>query len=277
MFRQLAIAPVLFAVGATSCATTPKVDTTPGTVDVEVDRVMPMAESLDASAVEITLKLYNPTTKPVTLAGITYGIDTKEVAGKLEGKVDGGATLEPEEEIELKFRQSIRFPADTEAYRAVIERSTIPFELAGKVALESGDAVDFSRVGEVATPSLPKFVVHEAQAARYGKSGVDVTLFLRLINENVFNVMIEGVEYTVFIQDKEVKKEQAAVGIKLLAAAAEEYEAGTVLDGSTLTKEEIAEILRNRKVSYRVTGVLELTRLSIPFDHQGEIELATGE
>lgn len=268
----MACASVLVA-----CAGNQKPAETKGTLDVSVERVMPMAESLDASAVEITLKLFNPTSKPVQVTGVSYSIDTDDVSGKLEGTADSGATVDPQQEAELKFRHSIPFPKDVDTYRAVIERSTIPVSLRGTVALGGGGSVGFERVSEVATPSLPKFVVHEAQAARYGKDGVDVTLFLRLINENVFAVMIEGVNYTVFVNDKEVKSEQAAIGIRLMAAAAEEYEVGSVLDEASYDKEALKVILSARSVTYRVTGKVELPRLTIPFEYVGEIELASGE
>jgi len=265
------------AVALASCAGTQTPKDSGGTLDVDVDRVMPLAESLDASAVEVTLRLFNPTSKAVRVESVTYALDTDDVGGMLEGTAEGGATVEPQQEAELRFRQSIPFPEEIEAYKAVLDRSTIPVSLEGSVALSGGQAVKFKRVSEVATPTLPKFVVHEAQAARYGKDGVDVTLFLRLINENVFGVLIEGVEYTVFINEKKVKTEQAALGVRLMAAAAEEYEVGTVLDEQTFEKDEIKQILADRKVGYRVVGKVELARLTIPFEYRGELELATGE
>lgn len=261
---------------AAACAAPQKVVES-GSVQVAVDRIMPLAESLDASAVEVTLRLRNSTGDAVSIESVAYEINTADVGGKLSGTAEGGATIEPQQEAELKFRQSIRFPEDKDAYKAVIDRSTIPVELTGSVKLSSGESVSFARSSEVATPSLPKFVVHEAQAARYGKAGVDVTLFLRLINENVFPVQIGSVNYTVEVGGKKVKSEQAAIGQRMLASAAEEYEVGSVLDEQSFDKEQIQKMVADRKVTYRVHGTVELARLTIPFEYDGEIELATGE
>ena len=117
-------------------------------------------------------------------------------------------------------------------------------------------------------------MVHEAQAARYGKTGVDISLFLRLINENVCGLSVEGVDYTGELNGKEIKKEQAALGIKLLGSAAEEYEMTTILDDSTLGRKELKALLKEKIVRYRVYGVLELDFIKIPFGHSGEVKLA---
>jgi len=271
---RLALLPAIALAG---CAGGQKVESKPADVAVTVDRVMPMPESLDASAVEVTLKLYNPAEKAVQISTVDYSIDTQDVGGKLSGTAEGGGKIEPNQEAEIKFRQSIPFPADLEQYKKILERKTIPINLAGKVKLGDGRSYSFERVSEVATPELPIFVVHDAQAARYEKAGLDVTLFLRLINDNPFPVLIEGLTYTVWVGDKKIKTEQAAVGARLIANAAEEYEVGAVLSEKSLGKDRLRQVLSDRKVSYRVEGQLELRRLTIPFEHTGEIELATGE
>lgn len=248
-----------------------------GAIAVAVDRVMPMNESLDASAVEVTLRVANPTEKPMKIQSIEYEIDTLDVAGKIPGTADVSADLEADQTAELRFRQSIPFPKEAEAYKAILDKKTIPANVSGKLKLVTGESFAFEKASEVATPLLPRFEVHDAQAARYGKEGVDVTIFLRLVNDNVFPVLIQGVVYTVFVADKELKTEQAAVGVRLLPAAAEEYEAGSQLDASSFDKAKLKDILTTKKVSYKVVGKIEIERLTLPFEHTGEITLATGE
>ena len=243
------------------------------TLNIEVERMMPSAVSLRKTAVEVILAVDNPMSSTLKVVGGKYSIDTKEVAGVLSGDVEVNAQLASGASTEITFRQEIPFPKDNEAYKAIIDRSTLPIELKGQLTLSDGSQMPFSRISEVATPSLPKFVVHEAQAARYGKSGVDVSLFLRLINENIFGLGVEGVDYTVELNGKEIKKEQAAVGIKLLGAAAEEYEVTTVLDEKSFGKQEVKDLLANKLVTYRVHGELELSFIKIPFEHTGEIKL----
>lgn len=261
----------LLALGACSSTQKSKVDEVD--VQVTVERLLPRAESLDASAIEVTLKVNNPTGKPIKIDSIQYEIDTKEVSGVLTGTSQSGATIESVQTALVTFSKSVPFPKDKEAYQEVISRGTITADLNGDVLLGDGRKLHFARKGQVATPTLPKFVVFDAQAARYEKEGLDVTLFLRLINENVFPITIERVRYTVFVDNKKIKSEQAAIGVRLLQGAAEEYEVSTILDDKTLEKGAVKRILASGKLGYKVTGAVDITRLQIPFEYENEIEL----
>lgn len=276
--RTARAAPLIAAAAfVASCRSTQKVEAEDADVSVIVDRVMPKAKSLDASAVEVTLKLMNPSDQPVKIQRIDFEIDTKDVSGTLKGSSASGATIEAAQTAEVTFLESIPFPEEKDAYKVVLGRGTIPANLKGEVVLGDGTKLPFERKGEVATPTLPQFIVFDAQAARYEREGLDVTLFLRLVNENVFPVTIEVVKYTVYVEDKKIKSEQAALGVRLLQGAAEEYEVSTVLDDKSFEKGRVKSILDAGRVSFRVTGKIVLERLEIPFDHTGEIELGSGE
>lgn len=245
----------------------------------EVDRLFPMAESLDASAVEVTILLENPTDEALTVKDIAYTLDSGDVGGIQEGTAESGATVGPKQKIELKFKHSIPFPGDAAAYSAVLDRQTIPINLDGTITLSNGEEVEFERVGEVATPTLPKLVVNDAQAARYGTEGVDVTIFLRLVNDNPFSVLVQSCEYTIYVEDIEARSDTAAVGTRLLPAAGEEYEFSRQITGKDPKFGDVLakKVLASGKVNYRIEGKIDLARLSIPFKHEGTIELATGE
>jgi LEA14-like dessication related protein len=247
-------------------------------VAVTVDRVLPKAESLDASAIEVTLKVANPTSSPVKIESVEYEIDTKDVGGVLKGSAGSGTTLESQQTAEVTFQKSVPLPTgDKQAYQDVIARGTIPADLKGSVVLGDGRKLAFERHGEVATPSLPKFVIHDAQAARYEKEGLDVTIILRLVNENVFPVTVQGVKYTVFVEDKKIKTEQAAIGTKLLQGASEEFEVSATLDDKSFDKKKVKQVLANGKLTYKVVGKLDIPELEIPFEYNGEIELGKPE
>jgi LEA14-like dessication related protein len=260
------------------CKSTPKNAGPAEDPVVEVDRVFPQPESLEASAVEVTLAISNPTGESIEIAGVEYTIDTKDVGGVLKGKVQGGATVAPQQKSELKFRQSVPFPSDRDQYKTILDRQTLPFELKGTVKLGDGTKLDFEKIGEVATPTLPRFEVNDPQAARYGAEGVDVTMYLRLINDNVFPVLVQNVTFTVWVNDKKVRSETAAVGQRLIAGSAEEYEVSkTITAGKEFPAAEVKAILQSGRLTYKVDGTIEVARLTIPFEHSGTIELATGE
>lgn len=260
-----------------ACASAP---TATGPVEglrVQVSQVLPVNESLDSSAIEVVLRLENPTEDAVTVEKVDYKLDTDDVAGVVSGSAESGAEIGPGQSAELRFRQSLAFPEEEAAYRAILQREEIPVNLSGVLTMADGDDVPFERVTSVATPTLPKMIINDIQAARYGREGVDLTMFLRLVNENMFAVLIEGATYTVTVQDKEVRTEQAGVGVRLVGGAAQEFPVNVVLDEKRFDKETMKRILQAGRISYKVAGNIELKRLTIPFEYEGEIQLAAGE
>ncbi len=268
-----------FLISSLGCASTPKNTGPAAELAVEVDRVMPQAESIEAAAVEITLIITNPTDSPVTVKSVEYEIDTKEVAGVQKGSATSGQAVQAQQKSELKFRQVIPLPTEAEAYKAVFARETMPIGLSGVVKFSDGSELEFEREAEVAVPSLPRFIVNDAQAARYGSDGVDVAIFLRLVNDNVFGVLVQSADYTVYVNDKKVRSDTCAVGTRLVAGSAEEYEVSKTVGGkgSDFSAAEVKEIFSKGQLSYRVEGKIELARITIPFSFDGTIQLATGE
>lgn len=261
----------------TACASAPAPSGPAAGLSVEVAQIFPTNESLDNSAVQVVLKLENPTAEAVTVEKVEYELDTGEVAGVVSGTAESGAEVGPGQSAELRFKQSVPFPADEAAYRAILERQEIPVNLNGTLTLADGEEIAFERVSSVATPTLPKMIINDIQAARYGREGVDVTMFLRLVNENMFAVLIEGATYTVTIQDKEVRSEQAGVGVRLVGGAAQEFPVSVVMDEKRFDKDTMKRILSAGRISYKVEGNIELKRLTIPFQYEGEIQLAAGD
>jgi LEA14-like dessication related protein len=247
----------------------------PQDVAVKVNQLFPRNTSLDASQIAVKLQLFNPRTGGVTIEKINYEIDTGDVSGIVKGSKDGGDTLESQQTAEVEFEQSIPLPKDRDAYQKVLAGGNIPVSVKGTVHFADGSSSDFERQGSVGTPSLPKFEVTDAQAARYGSEGLDVTFFLRVINENDFSVTIEQVEYAISINGKELKKEAGAIGTRLPSGAAQEFEVSVILDPKTFP--EVKGILTEQKLDYTVAATVQVAGLEIPFEQSKGIELGSGE
>jgi LEA14-like dessication related protein len=266
----LGIGALMFGIG---CAT-PKAGAPAEGVSVKVGSMFPKNKSLDGSAIAVKLELYNPG-KGTKISRIDYTFDTGEVSGVLKGTSDAGATIEANQNAEVEFEQAIPFPEDREAYRQIIEKGAIPVSLEGTVHFDDGTSVPFERKGDVATPSLPRFVVYDAQAARYGKEGLDVTFFLRLVNENVFTVTIQEVEYAVSINGTELKKESGAIGSRLPQGAGQEFEVSVLLEPKSFPATK--QILADRRLTYTVSGKVSVAGLELPFEESKDIELGASE
>ncbi len=266
---------LLFLPLACACASQPKTEAAPEDPVARVDRLLPKAESLSAFAVAVRLEVENPRVEALTIKQIEWALDTGELAGVIKGNTDSDASLEPSQKGELEFRQSIPYPEDKDAYRALFDKGSLPLDLKGTVTFTDGTQVAFEKKGSVAMPRLPKLVVNDAQAARYGKEGLDVTIFLRLINENDFAVNIGGVNYTVSINGQELKSEQGGIGVRLAQGAAQEFEVGIVLEEKTFKGTK--DILAAGKLEYAVKGMIDVAGLELPFEHGDEIKLAQSE
>lgn len=270
MMKQVMLS--MAAVAMVGCATQQAAPVAEDPPAVKVDRLFPQPDSLDASKLAVKVAIYNPRSKPVRLIDITYEVDTKDVAGVIKGTVPIDSAVDPDQVAEAEFVVEIPFDkSDAAAYMAILAKETVPLEVKGQANFEGVGAVPFTRVGAVATPSLPKFIVHDAQAARYGKEGIDVTFFLRLINENAFTVTVGEVDYALEIYGKKLKEQQAGIGTTLVAGAAQEFEVSAVLEEKTFPG--VNAQLKTGKLQYRVTGTVSVNDVEEEFAHEGEIDL----
>lgn len=245
----------------------------PASLDARVSRIFPKPKDLDTSVLAVKLEVYNPRQEPIPVQAVRYTLDTGEVAGKIAGTVDAGATLAAEQQAELGFDIDIPLPKDRDRIEALLAQEVVPADLSGTVLFGDGSTAAFDRKAGLAMPRLPRVVVFDAQAAQYENKGVDVTFFLRLLNENPFTMTVQAVTYSVDVGGKEMRAEQAGVGSRLTAGAAEEYEVSIQLDERSY--EGLAALLASGEINYRVYGEVRTRDLSIPFDHPGTIALAS--
>lgn len=269
--KQCPLLAVPLALGI-ACASQPKPERSRIAPRVRVGRLFPQPESLKASRIAVTLEVQNPRPSSIVVSAIDYAIDTGDVSGVLTGRVEGGATLEEQQAAEIEFTVSIPFPEEPRRFLRVLAQGTLPLTVSGSVSFEDGSRIEFARNGAVTTPTFPRLVVHDAQAARYGQEGVDVTFYLRVVNDNPFAVTISDVAYTVAIEGTEAKSEQGAIGVRLAQGAAQEFEVGITLDEARF--ENMQAILRSGIVHYAVDGRVSVGAYEQPYTYEGQIRFA---
>jgi LEA14-like dessication related protein len=269
--RNLGLMATMGLVAVAACKSGEAPTKNEGEISASVDHVIAGAESLSTSLVSVKVRLENPTSQGVQVTGIEWAIDTGDLAGVLKGESPSSTALEASQKVEIEFKQSIPLPEDKDAYLAALEKGTINLTINGKVKLSNGDSLSFDRKSSVTTPRLPTFIVYDAQAARMGKEGLDVTFFLRLVNENQFAITVEGVEYAVKIGGEELKREQGAIGTRLVAGSVQEFEVSLRFDEKSF--KQTKAILASKKIEYSVEGTIDLSKVQIPFELPGEIEL----
>lgn len=270
---RFSLAAGCLALGA-ACASSGPAEP-PAPIQARVSRVFPRTTGLDTSVFEVNLEVYNPRASAVEVRGIQYSLDTGDVAGVVEGSVDVAATLAAEQQAKLGFKVEIPLPQEPSTLKELIAQDVVPANLSGEIAFGDGSRSAFSKKSGLALPSLPKFIVHDAQAAQYERKRVDVTFFLRLVNENAFALTVQSVTYTVWVDGKEMQTEQGGVGTRLMAGAAEEYEVALVFDQNSY--KELDKLVASGVLDYQVVGEVTTPALTIPFDHRGKIDLGASE
>ena len=262
------VASLVLAGMLASCASTePLAEVNEPTASVS--GLFPRLEALDRSVLSVKVDIQNPKDTSLRIREILYALDTGEVAGVLKGRVDADTMLAADQQAELGFDVDIQLPRDHERLRSLRTLEAVLVDLRGEVRFAKGASAPFAKRAEIAIPSLPEFVVFDAQAAVYGTEEVDVTLFLRLVNNNPFRLSLREIDYVVTLNGEELRSAHAGVGSQLAVGGAEEFEVNIRLNRSSF--EGFEEVLAEGVVEYRVAGEVATRELAIPFENIGEI------
>lgn len=270
--RNISGALLMGALGVACAASQPSAP--PAPVQAKVARVFPKTKSLETSVVSVKLEVFNPRSTPVTVSEVRYRLDTMDVSGVIEGTVVAGGNLASEQVAKVDFDIDVPLPS-ADALAALLGQDSPPADLVGTVVFGDGTETAFERKTALAMPTLPQFSVHDAQAAQYEKKGIDVTFFLRLVNQNSFTQPVQGVMYTVFLGNEEVRSGEAGVGIRLTPGAAEEYEESIVLEAGKY--ENLARLIEAGVIDYKVRGEVRTKTVTVPFELEGTIDLGSTE
>ncbi|MEM1023245.1 MAG: LEA type 2 family protein [Myxococcota bacterium] len=242
--------------------------------EVKVERIIPSTQSLREANVRAKIRITNPRELPVTIAKVEYLVRTEN----LDTPIEGRSTLTPNSELpgksaaEVELSQDLAFPEAAEAFLAAAGKEEILVQMEGAISFGDGTSASFIRKGSIAPPNLPRFVVHEAQSSIYEGEGIDVTFYLRLINENPFSVVVENASYEIVMSGKKVAEGTAGIGIRLTQGAVQEYEVNVTVDETSFGK-GWKSMLDQESLSYSMTGELVMENFNLPVEQNGSIDL----
>lgn len=241
--------------------------------EVQVERLVPSVDSMEQVSVTTKMTVRNPRETPVTIRAVQYSVKALEgPEWSVSNALQAGQELGSGQTVSVSLEQPIDLPAEREPYLAMLAMETIPVRMEGVLSLEDGTETPFEKRGSIAPPNMPRFVVYEAQAAVYAEEGVDVTFYLRLINENPFGVVVESAEYAIQIDGKEVAEGTAGIGVRLPAAGVQAYEVNVSIDESTWG-DGWEQKMDASSLAYEMNGRLTMPNVQIPVEESGTIEL----
>jgi len=246
--------------------------TPPPPVAVEIDRLFPTIENMGAVSVTAKVVITNPRDAAATLTGIEYTVTPEGDLAPASSRLDAEQSIEPGQTISTEVAASVPLPVGEAGYLDLIRANTMPVTLTGVARFSDGTTSEFTKNGAIAFPNIPELIVYESQAARYGEQGVDVTFYLRLVNENPFGVVVDTATYAVLLDGKLVREATAGIGIRLPQGSVQEYEVNTSIDQATFG-DDFQKYADMDAFSYEVRGEVVVQGMKMPFVHEGTIEL----
>lgn len=262
----------LLCSGAVACASSspnPDDATTADGLRVEVAQVFGRPASLERVSMVTRLRLQNLDAKPIKVTAIRYEVEGGKGRVQEKGQVESGAVLDVAQEGELEFSLPVRIPR--EGYLAFVAAKTAPVKLKGWVLTEGGTEIPFERDGELALPIMPSLVLQDVQVAS-AKGNIELTVFLRLVNENNFTLTIEDLSYDVSLFGQLAKQMSGAIGARLPTGAAEEYAINLGLSESENPK-LYQRVVAEKQVEVEVSGRIAVHGEKLPFQHLKRVTL----
>lgn len=255
-----------------ACASGPKEPLAP--IEVEVERIIPATQGLRRASVRAKITITNPREVPVTISKVEYLVRTEDLEPAMEGRstLTPNSELPPRSAAQVELSQDLALPEAADALLGALRKEEILVEMQGTISFSDGTSTSFSRKGSIAPPNLPRFVVHEAQTSIYEGEGIDVTFYLRLINENPFSVVVENASYEVILEGKKVSEGTAGIGIRLTQGAVQEYEVSVTVDEKTFGKGWKA-MLDKPSLAYAMKGELAMETFTVPVSTDGSVDL----
>jgi LEA14-like dessication related protein len=243
-------------------------------IQVDVDRIIPATQGMRKARVRAKLTITNPRQIPVTVSKVEYLVKTENLEPAMEGRstLTPNSELPPESAAQVELSQDLSLPEEPEALLGALRLEEILVEMQGTIYFADGTSTSFSRKGSIAPPNLPRFVVHEAQTSIYEGEGIDVTFYLRLINENPFSVVVETASYEVVLEGKKVSEGTAGIGIRLTQGAVQEYEVSVTVDEKNFGK-DWKSMLDQSSLDYEMQGKLVMEGFTVPVSKAGSVDM----
>lgn len=155
----------------------------------------------------------------------------------------------------------------------VLEREApLPFILRGSVATDDDRVWEFSRAGMVRTPRVPLAKVWHVEASAQDKE-ISLVFFVRVENQNPFDLALEGLTFDLSVDGKELIKQGKAGRKQVIPpSSTAQLEIPYVLGEKNFPA--IAQVIRSkRRMEYYIDGVIRLGIGHIPIELTGPIDL----
>ncbi len=157
--------------------------------------------------------------------------------------------------------------------QAILEREApIPYIFRGTVKTDDGNAWEFSRASMVRAPRVPVAKVWHVEASAQGGE-ISLVFFLRLENQNPFDLQFEGLTFDLAVNGLSLAKEgKAGRKQSIPPSSTAQLEIPFLLSEANFPG--VDQIIRSkRRMEYLIDGVIQLGIGHMPIELTGPIDL----
>lgn len=152
--------------------------------------------------------------------------------------------------------------------KILMSEEPVSFIYRGSVLLEDGDVWEFSRAGRVRAPRTPQAIVYHVEAS-VQRGEIDLIFFVRLGNQNPFELEFEGLSFMLDIGGRKMI-DQGRAGRRTVVPPSSNVEVRIEYELTSVNFPEIEQVINTkRRVEYLIDGVVELSIGQIPVELDG--------
>lgn len=118
----------------------------------------------------------------------------------------------------------------------------------------------------------PKVDLHSVYAKDATATGTTLLFVVNVDNPNNQEIKVKEIAYKVFISGKELSDAKTEKPIVIPALKSQLIEIPLPVSYASILN-NIAEVLFNKEVTYKIEGTAKLSFVSIPFSKEGKVEL----
>jgi LEA14-like dessication related protein len=258
---------------AAACSSTPDTPERPAVQKAEVHHIEVKDQTFTEFTAVAHVEILPP--QPVKATAAVWEL-------QIDGEPTGSGTVQLGQEIGAQGGV-VQVPA-TAAYgkgeklaQVLATQAPLSIVMRGHVDTSDGTRWEFSKAGRVRAPRVPEVKVWHVEAGAFPQENqVGLRFFVRVENQNPFDIQLEQMTYDLSINGRKVIQ-QGTAGRKEKVPAASMAQLEIPLTLSERNFPEVKNAIRgSSQLDYAIDGVVRLGVGRIPVELTGPIELGRG-
>ena len=239
--------------------------------------------SFDRVDLELDLRVTNPNSLSIRLAGFSYDLFIDEQSF-LRGKEDREVTLAANGESTIPLPLTLSFDHLYAVFQELHQKDAAEYQLRCALFFDlpvlGRVEIPASNTGVIPLPKIPSVKIQALSLQRLSLSGADLVLRVQMENPNAFAMALEGMQYQLFVDDQAWASGETGKRVPLAEKGNGLVEIPISLDLLRMGTSIRSLLTGSEPLSIRLLGDLDMSssmppldRTHLPFDLRGNTEV----